>query len=313
MDQNGSIFVVLNPVAGSCVASDVYAVLDRHFGERYQVYETTGGGSEPLTEIVRAALDGGCGAVVAIGGDGTVSGVAEALIGTDVPLGVVAVGTANVFAQELGLPLDLEGACRLLTGEHDTTRVDVMRVGNQHFVLQIGIGIDSLMIRDTDRQAKRRFGRAAYLWTLLTRLIGYQPVRFTVDADSRRTRVRGVEVVVANGGTIGMPPFRWGQHIRPDDGRVDVCVIGARTALDSLWVAWDTLRGHPRRNPRVRYLSARRSVVVSADKPLPIQADGEIIGDTPLHVQVVPHALHVIVPVGEAGRRAGPEADRSAA
>jgi YegS/Rv2252/BmrU family lipid kinase len=249
-----------------------------------------------VTEVTREMLAHGFDIVVAIGGDGTVSDVAEALIGTDIPLGIIAAGTANVFARELELPLDLAGACTMLAGQHATTSVDAMQVGDKYFVLQIGIGIDSLMIRDTDRQAKRRFGRAAYLWTAFTRLIGNQPERFTIVVDGQRSRPRASQVLIANGGVLGVPPLRWGPHIRPDDGRIDVCIISARTALDYLGLAWHTLTGQQRRDRNVRYLAAERSIVVSADHPLPVQADGEIIGETPLQVQVVPDALRVIVP-----------------
>jgi YegS/Rv2252/BmrU family lipid kinase len=298
-NDQSPVFVVLNPMAGSCIAGDIRQALEQHFADRHEIYETTGDADEDVTAVVRQALKRGFGVVLAIGGDGTVSDVAEALIGTDIPLGVIPAGTANVFARELGLPLDLAGACALLTGAHATASVDAMRVGEQYFVLQIGIGIDSLMIRDTDRQAKRRFGRAAYLWTAFTRLIGYQPRRFTIVADGRRTRPRASQVLIANGGVLGVAPFRWGPHIRPDDGRIDVCIVSARTALDYLGLAWHTVLGQQRRDRNVRYLSAEHSVVVSADHPLPVQADGEILGETPLQVQVVPDALRVIVPAPE--------------
>jgi YegS/Rv2252/BmrU family lipid kinase len=296
LNEQQKIFVVLNPMAGSCIAADVRQTLEQYFEGRCEIYETTGGENENVTEVTREALAHGFDMVVAIGGDGTVSDVAEALIGTDIPLGIIAAGTANVFARELELPLDLAGACTMLAGQHATTSVDAMQVGDKYFVLQIGIGIDSLMIRDTDRQAKRRFGRAAYLWTAFTRLIGNQPERFTIVVDGQRSRPRASQVLIANGGVLGVPPLRWGPHIRPDDGRIDVCIISARTALDYLGLAWHTLTGQQRRDRNVRYLAAERSIVVSADHPLPVQADGEIIGETPLQVQVVPDALRVIVP-----------------
>ena len=292
------IFVVLNPMAGSCTAADVRQALDRQLGEQIQtdIYETTGDQAEDIVAIVRAELANSPSVVVAAGGDGTISQVAEALIGTDTRLGIIPVGTANIFARELGIPLDLEAACALLDGQPHTTSVDAMKVGEQYFVLQIGIGIDSLMIRDTDRQSKRRFGRAAYLWTAFTRLIGYQPMRFTLVADGKRMRPRASQVLIANGGVLGAPPFRWGPNIRPDDGKIDVCIVSARTALDYLGLIWHTLLGQQRRDRNVRYLTAERSIAVSADYPLPIQADGEIIGDTPIQIEVVPDALNVIVP-----------------
>ena len=297
--ENRRVFVVLNPMAGSCMAEDVRQTLARHFQDAYEVYETTGAEEENVAEIVRAALARGFGIVMAIGGDGTVSDVAEALVGTDVPMGVVAAGTANVFARELELPLDIEGACALVADRHATTSVDAMRIGDKYFVLQIGIGLDSLMIRDTDRAAKRRFGRAAYLWTAFTRLIGYQPVRFTILVDGKRSRPRALQVLVANGGVLGVPPFRWGPHIQPNDGRIDVCIVSARTVLDYLGVTWHMLTGQQRRDRNVRYIGARDSITISADQPLPVQADGEIIGETPIQIQVVRNAVRVIVPATE--------------
>ena len=291
------VFVVLNPMAGSSVADDVRAALERSFGDtNVDIYETTGDEGENIGELVRAAADRGARLVVAAGGDGTVSDVAEGLIGSDVPLGIIPVGTANVFARELELPLTLDDACALIAGDHATSPVDAMKVGEKYFVLQIGIGIDSLMIRDTDRQAKRRFGRAAYIWTMLTRLFGYQPLRFTIVADGKRLRPRASQVLVANGGVLGVPPFRWGPHITPNDGRIDVCIVSARTLLDYVGLIWHTVLGQQRRDRNVRYLAATSSISISADQPLPVQADGEIVGDTPLQIQVVPHAVQVIVP-----------------
>jgi len=292
------IFVVLNPMAGSCTAADVRQALDRQLGEQIQtdIYETTGDQAEDIVAIVRAELANSPSVVVAAGGDGTISQVAEALIGTDTCLGILPVGTANIFARELGIPLELEAACALLDGQPHITSVDAMKVGEQYFVLQIGIGIDSLMIRDTDRQSKRRFGRAAYMWTAFTRLIGYQPMRFTIVADGKRMRPRALQVLIANCGVLGAPPFRWGPDICPDDGKIDVCIVSARTALDYVGLIWHTLLGQQRRDHNVRYLTAERSIAVSADHPLPIQADGEMIGDTPIQIEVVPDALKVIVP-----------------
>src|SRR5215510_13353887 len=210
IDDTGRIFVVLNPVAGSGTADNVKQALARHFGGpiTLDIHETTGEGQ--VVEIVRAAVERGYSVVAAAGGDGTVSDVAEGLIGSKTPLGIIPVGTANVFAHELGLPLNLDGACELLARGHATTSVDAMRVGEKFFVLQIGIGIDALMIRDTERQHKRRFGRAAYLWTAFTRLIGYQPLRFTISVDGKRSRPHASQVLIANGGVLGVPPFRWG-------------------------------------------------------------------------------------------------------
>src|SRR5438067_730842 len=106
--KQSGVFVVLNPISGSCDAAVVRQALETHFPRGCEVYETTGQDDETLAEIAHRAVERGFNTVVAAGGDGTVSDVAKGLIRSDASLGVIATGTANVFARELGLPLDAE-------------------------------------------------------------------------------------------------------------------------------------------------------------------------------------------------------------
>jgi diacylglycerol kinase family enzyme len=160
------------------------------------------------------------------------------------------------------------------------------------------VGIDALMIRDTRREHKRLFGRIAYLWTAAVHLVGFQPRRFVLTIDGRRAeRTRASQVVVANSGVLGQPPLRWGPDIRPDDGRLDVCIVRARNLVDYLKISWYVVNGQHRRSPNVRYLGVRHSVAIAnRRRKLPVQGDGEIIGTTPVVVEVVPQALAVLVP-----------------
>jgi diacylglycerol kinase (ATP) len=294
-------FVVLNPVAGRGAAEDVRRAFERLFpADRTacEIHETVR--DERIAEVVGDAVARGCDLVVAAGGDGTVSAVANGLVGSDVPLGIIPMGTANVLARELGIPVDLESACRLVAGEHSTTRIDAMRVGGECYFTQVGVGIDALMIRDTRREDKRRFGRVAYLWTAFTSLLGFQPRRFVLTTDGHEYRGRASQIVVANCGILGQPPFRWGPDIHPDDGHLDVCVIRARSVLDYVTISGRVLTGRHRSSPHIRYLQAHREVVIAArhthHQPLPVQGDGEIIGQTPVTVGVVAGAVAVVVP-----------------
>jgi diacylglycerol kinase (ATP) len=292
------VFVVLNPLSGGCTAEHVRRALDRYFAceaGACQVREIADH-QEDVAALVRGAVRAGAELVVAAGGDGTASAVADGLIGSKVPLGILPLGTANVLARELSVPLDLEAACALLAGEHAAKAIDAMRVGNRHFFTQLGVGLDALMIRDTPREHKKRFGRVAYLGTALVNLVGLQPRRFRLSVDGQYSRPRASQVVIANCGLLGQPPFRWGPDIRPDDGRLDVCVIRARTFFDYARLFWNFLRGQHRRDPKVRYLAAERAIAITTDRPFPIQADGEIIGETPVQVEVVPGAVRVLVP-----------------
>jgi YegS/Rv2252/BmrU family lipid kinase len=292
------IFVVLNPVAGTSNRDQVVAALEQRFQaneQRYEIYETSGDEGEDIPALVRAAVARGADLVVAAGGDGTVSLVAGALAGAEVPLGVLPIGTANVFAQVLGLPLDLAGAADVVAGAFATRAVDGMRVGKQLGVLHVSVGITSLMQRDTSRELKRRFGRFAYFYVASRWLLGFQPQRFNVVIDGQRRRFNASQVLIANGGEMGQPGFTWGPDISPDDGVLDLCVINASTFRDYLAVAWSTMTGRHRENHRLRYFKAKQRITVNTKRPLPVQLDGELAGNTPLQVEVVPAAVRCAV------------------
>ncbi len=291
------VLVVLNPQSGSCTADDVREALARHFpGEQGVCSIVETGEGVDLAEVARQGSDEGRDLVIAAGGDGTVSAVAHGLVGTETPLGIIPLGTANVLARELGIPVELEGACALLAGPYALRGVDVMRVAGKHYFTQVGIGIDAMMIRDTKTEHKRRFGRIAYLVTAARSLIGFQPRRFNLVVDGQKSRPKVMQIVVANVGTLGQPPFRWGPDIEPDDGRVNVCLVRARTLPDYARLVWHVVRHKHKQDPNVRYLDSRESVLVHCSRPMPVQADGEVIGETPVEIHVVPSAVRVVVP-----------------
>lgn len=305
------VFVILNPVAGQGGVESVREVLASAFTatgsgpsngdndaadeSRCTIRETTAD-DDPAALARAAAEQGSYGLVVAAGGDGTVSAVANGLVGTSTPLGILPLGTANVLARELGIPIGLEDACRVLAGSYAVTAIDAMRVKDRCYFTQVGVGIDAMMIRDTRREAKRRFGRAAYLWTAFTGLLGFAPRRFRVECDGRSLRVRASQLVVANCGLLGQPPLRWGPDIRPDDGRIDLCIARARSLRDYATLACYVVLGQHKRSPNIRYLTAQDRITIATQRALPVQADGEVIGETPVEVVVVPRTLRVVVP-----------------
>jgi YegS/Rv2252/BmrU family lipid kinase len=296
-DCPGPVVAIMNPKAGSAAVDAIRRALEACFAEgeaRLEIYETRD--ADDLGTVVRERLARGAGLVIAIGGDGTVSAVADALAGSGTPMGILPMGTANVLARELGIPLDVDAAARLLVEDHEVVAIDAMRVVERHYLTQVGVGLDALMIRDTSTDEKRRFGKLAYLWSAAKHLAGFQPRHFTLEIDGRSFRVRASQLVVANVGTLGQPPFRWGADIRVDDGTLDVFVSKARTLLHYLALAWHVITRRHGSDPNVHYYKARRSVAIATRHPVPVQADGEMIGETPVTVEVVPGAVRVIAP-----------------
>ena len=298
------LFGVLNPVGGSCDPDEVRAALDAHCartGQSCEIYQTTGAEDEDVPARVREAVAAGAELVIAIGGDGTVSQVGEGVAGGSVPLAVIPTGTANVFAREMGIPLALEAACALLAGFR-VRAVDGMVCGDHLYLLHLGVGLSSLMIRDTDRAAKRRFGRLAYVWTALRTLSGLQPHRFEIVVDGVHHRMHAKQVFIANSGIWGIEAVRLGDHVVPDDGVIDLCILNGRTLLDFVGIGWDFFTGQHHRNRRIRYLAARTSIELDCRPRLPVQGDGEIICHTPIRLTIKPGAVQVAVPSAAKGQ-----------
>ena len=181
------VFVVVNAKSGNSSPEEVRKAWKAHQVEgsgEYRIHEP--GAGEDILAIVRGAVAQGFDTVVAAGGDGTVSAVANGLIGSGARLGIIPLGTANVLARELGIPLVLADACALLNGPNTTISIDAMKVKGTHYFTQIGIGVDAFMIRDTTAEHKRWLGNGAYIWTAATRFIGFQTHRFSIAADDRR-------------------------------------------------------------------------------------------------------------------------------
>jgi YegS/Rv2252/BmrU family lipid kinase len=292
------LFVVVNAKAGSSAPEQVRQQMISRWSRAdtdLEIHETLEG--EDILEVVRVAVERGFDTIVAAGGDGTVSAVANGLLGSPACLGIIPLGTANVLARELNIPLEIAEACALLTDSHDIASIDAMRVDGKHYLTQIGIGVDAIMIRDTPTEHKRRLGVAAYVWTATLSLIGFRAHRFSISADGHHARPRALQVVLANSGTLGASGLRWGPDARVDDGRIDVCILRAQTLLDFLSLGWSVIWGRHKQGQRIRYMTAHRTVAVSTDRPLSVQGDGEVIGETPLEVHVVPGALRVVVPV----------------
>jgi diacylglycerol kinase family enzyme len=174
-----------------------------------------------------------------------------------------------------------------------------MAVSERFYVLNVSVGLSGLMMRDTARADKRRFGRVAYAWTGLRKLLGYQPHRFSVTVDGEKWTVRASEVMIANSGALGDPSLRWSPQVELNDGQVDVLVVRARTAIDYLRFVSAVVLGRQSEETPIRHLIAERHAVVDARPELPVQADGEFIGRPPVRVEVVPEAVEVVVP--EAG------------
>lgn len=296
--------VILNPVAPRSDPERLHGTLAETFPEGgYRVFETPAEGADmAVRDAVREAVADGCEVVVAAGGDGTVSLVAACLAavsgedGDAPPLAIVPWGTANVLAQELRVPMEVEGALALAAERPHVAALDAIRVGERRFITQVGAGLDARMIEDTSREAHEQMGRLGYLLSLVRGARHEHSRRFTLVLDGRPVRLRATGIVVANAATVGAAPFTWGPGIDPSDGVLDVCAWDVRRFTDYLTLLWRAVTGRHRTDARTRFYRFRRTLEIRANQAVKVQGDGEMIGETPIEVHVEARALRVVRP-----------------
>lgn len=294
--QTTTGFVVLNPVAGNGQPEQIKEILQSTLGgDKYHLYETTG--DESLPTVVQTAVNEHEYAwVAAIGGDGTVSQVVNGLIGSDTPLLILPGGTANVLAQDLDISQDIEEACQLLE-EGIIKSIDAMRIDDYHFIHQIGIGLESLTMDNTSSEQKNRWGVAAYLWTAIKEAFGWQPHLFTLTIDGKKQQHHASELAIANVGKIGVFGLHWDGKIMPDDGRLDIIILRARSLIDYAQTIWALATGKQHQSHHFDILPAHEEIQVETRQKLPVHGDGEVLEDTlPFTVVLIPNALKVFVP-----------------
>lgn len=294
-----SALLVLNPVSGTSNPAWVRGRFEAIFGKagwQTRVYTTCPG--ESLAEVVREAVAQGVALVVAAGGDGTITEVGSALAFTGVPLGILPTGTWNALAHNLAIPLLLDDALHLLISPHRKVAVDALKISERYYLLNVGVGLSASIMQSTRRAQKRRFGFLAYLWNLLAQASGVRLQSIKVEVDGVEHRVKVSELMVVNSSIIGLGELPTALDIHPSDGKVEIIGICAPTFLEFIRIGLFFLVGRRKKAPGFISFTAHHKIVIRARKRLVVEADGDIIGRTPVEIQLVPAAVQVIVPEG---------------
>lgn len=270
----------------------------RQAGISCEVAETTG--PRHATELVREHVgDGSAGfdAVLTLGGDGTAMEAMTALaaIPDAPPLGIIALGTANVLARSLGIPLSPAEAVAALA-DSEAVPIDLGFVeGGPAFAIGLGVGLDAAMIGGASSAMKRRMGPLAYAWSALRAGLRLERFRARITVDGVTHEVETSSVLVANFGKVLGELVCFGEDIGHQDGLLDVCVYSPRSIVDATRVLARMVLGGVSSDRCVRTIRGRR-VRIETDPPRPIQADGELLGLTPVEVVVEPAAVRILVP-----------------
>jgi diacylglycerol kinase (ATP) len=291
------VALIVNPSSGrgaGRIIGQRTAELLRAAGCR--VTDASGGSMGEARERAEAAIESGADTVCVVGGDGMVHLGTNLCAGRDVRLAVVAAGTGNDFARNLGLPVhDPSGAVRVVT-DGRTRRIDAGRVvtaaGERWFSGVLGAGFDAVVTARAARMTWPR-GRLRYPAAILRELPLFRPIPYVIECDGERIETRAMLVAVANTASFG-----GGMRVCPDadptDGLFDVLVLHAISTPRFLRVFPSVYAGRHVGHPQVQLLRGAR---VRLKAPgMPCQADGEPFAPLPLDIELVPAALSVAVP-----------------
>ncbi len=247
------------------------------------------------TELVRSAVKEGAKRIVVSGGDGTINEALQGLIGSRVPLGIWASGTANVLARELKLPFRVRQAAEVVArGATQSVYVGcaiMEETGERrYFFLMAGIGLDASIVQRVRPRLKRRIGKGAFWYSGLSHLASWKPVPFEVEVGGETFPATFAAIGKSSryGGDLAITP-----RARLEKPEFEVCLINSRSRLRYLQLLSLAMRGGIGENASgaIRYLRTTRA---RARGPTLVQVDGELIGPLPMTFEIVPSPINII-------------------
>jgi YegS/Rv2252/BmrU family lipid kinase len=287
--------IIFNPTAGQAEAPErdlaTAAEVWRAQGWLVELQPTHAAGD--ATRLSREAAHKKYDLVVAAGGDGTINEVINGLAGSETAMATLPLGTMNVWARELGLPLHPPAAARAMLEWH-ARPIDLGRAAGRYFLLMAGVGVDAAITANVRPRVKRHLGMLAYVLSAIEHMARIRGTRTRLLLDGKSIKGRVLLVVLGNsqlyGGVVKIT-----HRATIDDGLLDVCVIKGDNFLSALSHLVAIFLRRYTHSPEIEYYRAR-TVKITSRSTLPVQVDGDTIGHTPITIEAVPGALRALMP-----------------
>jgi diacylglycerol kinase family enzyme len=291
------VAVILNPSSGSAGRDTTpERIVELFAAEGRAATVLAVGPGRTVADQARAAVEAGCRVAVAAGGDGTVNAVATAVLGRDIPLGVLPMGTLNHFAKDLGLPLELAEAVRV-AAQGTVRRVDVGQVNGRVFLNNSSIGVYPRVVELRRKWESTGWGKwVAAFWASLA-VLRRRPFMGVRIRTAEETVVRLTPFVFVGNNEYRMVGLKAASRESLTGGRLALCVMHASLRRSLLVLAWQVLwRGvdHVR---ELELFLVSEATVETRRRRLQVSLDGEVtVLASPLEYWIQPLALPVIGP-----------------
>jgi YegS/Rv2252/BmrU family lipid kinase len=283
--------VILNPAAGNGQPKHWQERIEGIVGGR-PVYVTSH--SAEAEALARRAAEEGFRKVVAAGGDGTVNEVVNGIAGSSSALGLLPIGTVNVFAMELGLPWRNLELCWDIIQSDDMRLVDLPSANGRFFVQLAGVGLDAQVVKETSLAFKRSFGPLSYLISA-AQIAARQPPKLFIESAS--TSVDEASFVLVGNGRLYGGPFPFFKHAIIDDGLFDVVLFKRLGYLEIIKYLQNVVFSSDISAPDIEYFQTKHLRVSSA-QDVPLELDGELAGSCPIDFRIQKKALRVLARLG---------------
>lgn len=297
-----SACLIFNPVAGQGNPEEELAIIRSLLEPEIDldIYQTTL--EVDADDLAHAAVERGVEAIIASGGDGTLSAVATAIVGTEIPLGIISRGTANAFAAALRIPDSIEAACQTIL-QGATRYVDAGDCNGKPMVLLAGIGFEAETVEMADREAKKRFGMMAYVLAGVQQLRKLSNFDVEIETEDRIITTTASAVTVANAAPPSSVLAQGPAGIIYDDGLLDLTIVAPENKAGAIAATFHLLQTASMSSAAERddigYLRGNK-FKIKAEPPQKVVLDGEMIGTTPIEINCVPGGLKIFVPLDQA-------------
>lgn len=293
MDKIPALFII-NPVSGGKQKSNLIQQIKANlnsekFDADYEFSQYAG----HARELARNAVLSNIQLIVAVGGDGTINEVASEIVGTETILGIIPFGSGNGLARFLKVPLELDGATKLIN-RFTSARIDTGTINGKPFINVAGVGLDAHISHLFANSTRR--GLMNYIRIGVTEYFRYRPGSYTIEVDGKRVKENALLITIANSSQYGND-FQISPHASVTDGLLDLCVVRPipLMALPRFMYRMIFLR-NASSTPFLEIVKSKHIRIIRSEKG-PIHLDGEPMeGDAELEIEVQPLSLCIICP-----------------